>query len=215
MIKDIVNTAEVIIFDCDGVLMDSNPIKENAFYQVALGYFGRDGAEFIQDFHRKNGGLSRQVKFSELMRHYRASRSVDLETLCIEFETELKDSLLKCKLAAGLESVLESLLKKGKKLLVLSGTPEPALKSILDSRKLAHYFVEILGSPTLKPTHLLRLHKEAMLDFSKTFVFVGDSLTDKHAADEFSNCQFYWSTEFAKCDDINVKSISSLQELVP
>jgi phosphoglycolate phosphatase-like HAD superfamily hydrolase len=46
-----------------------------------------------------------------------------------------------------------------------------------------HYFNEILGSPTRKPEHIRNLLAQYRLNPSSC-VFIGDALTDYHAAKE-------------------------------
>ena len=53
---------KTMIFDCDGVLLDSNSAKSDAFYKVALPY-GDNCARELLNFHKKNGGISRNKKF--------------------------------------------------------------------------------------------------------------------------------------------------------
>ena len=51
-----------LIFDCDGVILNSNKIKTNAFFAVALPY-GQTAAQALVDYHLQNGGISRYRKF--------------------------------------------------------------------------------------------------------------------------------------------------------
>ncbi len=44
------------MFDGDGVLMNSNKIKEDAFAKVAQIFYEEAAVEAIRIFHRKNGG---------------------------------------------------------------------------------------------------------------------------------------------------------------
>ena len=53
----------LIIFDCDGVLLNSNEIKSNAFYKTALQY-GEAEALKLVDYHIKNGGVARYKSLS-------------------------------------------------------------------------------------------------------------------------------------------------------
>ena len=46
-----------LIFDCDGVILNSNNIKSKAFYDVALPY-GVKAAEELYTYHIKNNGIS-------------------------------------------------------------------------------------------------------------------------------------------------------------
>ena len=50
------------IFDCDGVILNSNKIKSNAFYEVASKY-GKKEAKKLVNYHINNGGISRYKKF--------------------------------------------------------------------------------------------------------------------------------------------------------
>ncbi len=50
------------IFDCDGVLIDSNRVKSNAFFAAGLLY-GEEAAHRLVEYHRSSGGVSRYKKF--------------------------------------------------------------------------------------------------------------------------------------------------------
>jgi beta-phosphoglucomutase-like phosphatase (HAD superfamily) len=51
------------IFHCDGVLLNSNIFKTQAFYEAAKKYGEKNAKDFIE-YHIKNGGVSRYEKFS-------------------------------------------------------------------------------------------------------------------------------------------------------
>ena len=51
-----------LVFDCDGVLLDSNKVKTDAFYKSALPY-GENAANELVSYHKENGGISRYIKF--------------------------------------------------------------------------------------------------------------------------------------------------------
>ena len=50
------------VFDCDGVVLDSNQIKTQAFYNATQSY-GHEFADQLVNYHLKNGGVSRYEKF--------------------------------------------------------------------------------------------------------------------------------------------------------
>ena len=52
-----------LLFDCDGVILDSNRLKTSAFFTAALPY-GMRAAEALVEYHRENGGISRYRKFT-------------------------------------------------------------------------------------------------------------------------------------------------------
>ena len=56
------NFNRVILWDFDGVIINSNQIRERGFREV-LSEYPISQIESLIDFHRRNGGLSRYVKF--------------------------------------------------------------------------------------------------------------------------------------------------------
>jgi len=49
-------------FDCDGVLLDSNRLKSEAFYEVALPC-GKENAQALVEYNKRLGGVTRFEKF--------------------------------------------------------------------------------------------------------------------------------------------------------
>ncbi|HVI03804.1 MAG TPA: hypothetical protein VM869_34160, partial [Enhygromyxa sp.] len=66
-------TCSCAILDCDGVILDSNPVKIAAF-RAALAHEDPALVEAFIDEHRRTGGVSRYAK---LARFYRELRPVD------------------------------------------------------------------------------------------------------------------------------------------
>ncbi|MFH7588150.1 HAD family hydrolase, partial [Oceanimonas smirnovii] len=52
-----------LVFDCDGVVLNSNKVKTEAFYKAALPY-GEAAAQAMVDYHVAHGGVSRYKKFA-------------------------------------------------------------------------------------------------------------------------------------------------------
>ena len=57
-----INNYKYLIFDCDGVCLDSNQIKSNLFYDIAKSV-DRTKAKVFLTYHKNNGGISRYEKF--------------------------------------------------------------------------------------------------------------------------------------------------------
>ena len=55
------NKYKSIIFDCDGVILNSNKIKTKSFREILREFDARAVQEFI-DYHKNNGGISRYIK---------------------------------------------------------------------------------------------------------------------------------------------------------
>ena len=62
-----INRFRTIIFDCDGVILDSNKVKSSAFYEVALVY-GEEAANALVKYNSENGGISRFKKFEHFLK---------------------------------------------------------------------------------------------------------------------------------------------------
>ena len=217
MIREAVEKSEVIIFDCDGVLMDSNRVKEDAFVKITRQHFGQEAAEFMREFHRKNGGLSRGIKFQAVIDNHAPDQSHMLEDLCQQFEQISLERVINCKLAEDCERVLAALKSQKKRLMVLSGAPSDKLWNVINQRMLSSYFDLLMGSPKTKIQHLIDLHNAGSLKRGLDFVFIGDSQTDLDTSKVFGNCHFFWSEEFAEGHpnvDRSVAAIRRLAELL-
>jgi phosphoglycolate phosphatase-like HAD superfamily hydrolase len=106
MVNQELNQYKTIIFDCDGVVLNSNKIKTNAFYEVAK-HFGHGAAKKLVDYHVRNGGISRYAKFQyffkELIKHEVDINLYD-DTLLI-FSNIVKNNLMTCEVAKGKDSL--------------------------------------------------------------------------------------------------------------
>ena len=57
------------VFDCDGVLLNSNGVKSEAMYRSALKY-GAANADHLVQYHISNGGIGRTIKFRWFIREF-------------------------------------------------------------------------------------------------------------------------------------------------
>ncbi len=56
------NSIETIFWDFDGVILNSNPVRDIGFKEV-LKQYPVNEVNMLLDYHQENGGLSRYVKF--------------------------------------------------------------------------------------------------------------------------------------------------------
>ena len=54
----------VHIFDCDGVITDTNSLKTDAFESIADEFLSKEAKELLLNYHNSNGGKSRWEKFN-------------------------------------------------------------------------------------------------------------------------------------------------------
>ncbi|EHK61846.1 HAD family hydrolase, partial [Halomonas sp. GFAJ-1] len=137
--KQSLSKYKTLIFDCDGVILNSNNVKTNAFYKVALPY-GEVAAQKLVDYHVLNGGVSRYKKFEffidSIVKDLQSGPS--LEELLTAYAMEVRDGLLKCEVAHGL-SELRALTSKAR-WLVVSGGDQEELRTIFLERGLLSFF---------------------------------------------------------------------------
>lgn len=171
---------KTLVFDCDGVVLDSNKVRAKAFYHCALPY-GEAHAEALEAYHILHGGVSRYVKFEVLLRDMLGLPVTDeaMKTLLHNFTTEATKGLLKCELAAGLKELRE--ITPDAKWILVSGADQAELREVFAQRGIAGWFNGgIFGSPLNKDEILAR--ELASGNCQLPGVFFGDSRYDIEAS---------------------------------
>lgn len=167
---------QCLVFDCDGVILNSNEIKTQAFYDVARLY-GCDKAQALKDYHVLNGGVSRYKKFEYFLTVILGKKldQNELDRLLFAFAEEVKKSLLVADVAEGIGLLRE--MYKHQKWLVVSGGDQSELREVFKERGLDQYFDGgIFGSPENKDTILSREIKGQ--NIVGNALFIGDSKYD-------------------------------------
>jgi phosphoglycolate phosphatase-like HAD superfamily hydrolase len=170
-----------IIFDVDGVLIESAEIKTRAFELLFADY--PDKVVEIVDYHNKNSGLSRYVKFRYFYENILGQElSPEKEAeLGEKFSRIVLEQVLKAPLVPG---TVEFLNRNRERyyFFIASGTPEDELQFIFNSRGFSHFFQEIRGSPK----HKEEIIEDILLRYPferRETVFVGDAESDQASAD--------------------------------
>lgn len=179
----------LLVFDCDGVILESVDAKTQAFAQVAEP-FGAEARDRLLLFHTLHGGVSRREKFAWLYREVlgRKITPEEMEALCARFVACALDNVLNAPLVPGVLDVLERWHGRVP-LYVCSGTPQAELETILEKRGLARYFTGICGTPPAKAELLKAIVRKERIDPTEA-VMVGDASTDSDAA-EAAGTLFY------------------------
>ncbi len=203
------------VFDCDGVLLDSNKVKTEAFYRAAERY-GEAHARALVDYHVRNGGISRYVKFQLFLSEIVGQVTPDpgeLQQLLDRYAGYVGDGLRQCRVASGLADLRE--LTPHTRWLVVSGGDQQELQGVFEDRGLSRYFdAGIFGSPDTKDDILVRESETGLI--TKPAVFVGDSQYDIEAARR-AGLEFIflreWSESSYHFDDALLR-LDSIQSLV-
>ena len=182
---DDLKTYACAVFDCDGVILDSNEVKSDGF-RVALDGYPADKVEALLDFHRQHGGVSRYVKFEYFFRDLLGRDDIDglVEESVKRFEQLIGAGLMTCPEIPGARIMLDWFNGIGTPCVMISGAAQVELRDVLERRGLASYFEGIYGSPPTKMEQLENLYEERELPISNA-VFFGDSSTDLEAAMAF------------------------------
>jgi phosphoglycolate phosphatase-like HAD superfamily hydrolase len=208
----------IYLFDCDGVILDSNSIKTDVFYQTALPY-GKSKAKQLVDYHQENGGVSRYIKYHYFLTNILNKSEINAEhsSLLCQFKELSIQRMLSCPITPGALELLQKNKDDGIQQFVISGGAENDLKEIFSKRNLAEYFENIYGSPRTK-TEIFEQVIEKGLNPSDA-IYIGDSRYDYEVAKRFGvNFIFmYKYTEFMDWEaffmNINVQVIESLSHL--
>ena len=171
----------LIVFDCDGVLLESMDVKSMAFRRIGEEY-GAEMADRLVLYHRMHGGVSRYKKFAWMFGELgKEATDEDMARLNEQFVAAAYEEMKRCPMVPGAKETLDAW--RGKKpMYVASGAPEDELRLILEKRGLAPYFAGMYGSPTVK-TQILRAIVEHSGVYPSDVVMVGDSRIDLCAAE--------------------------------
>jgi len=171
-----------IIFDFDGVILDSIPVKTEAFRNLFKA-FPTDKVNELIEYHICNGGQSRYLKieyfFNEILG--KAINKKEILAYAENYSLLTKEELSKKKYF--IEETLEFIQKNYKKyaMHIASGASEDDLYYICNKLDLNEYFISINGSPMLKSLII----EDILLNYKykkEETVLVGDSFNDFEAA---------------------------------
>ncbi|NPE27418.1 HAD family hydrolase [Methanococcoides sp. SA1] len=173
---------KAIIFDFDGVILESLDIKTKAFVSVYHKY--PECADAITHYHLNNGGISRYKKFVHINNNI-IGISIDekeMERLAKAFSSAVIDEMIKCPFVNGALEFLKTYSDKFN-IYIASGSPQDELRSIIEKRGIGEYFTGVYGTPKSKPDIITAILEEMNINF-KDAIFIGDAMTDYDSAKE-------------------------------
>lgn len=179
-----------LVFDCDGVLLDSVGIKTEAFGKLAEPW-GPEARDRMILYHSMHGGVSRYLKFEWFFREYvhREITGAEKEEWSKKFREYSLQAVRNCPLIPGALTVLQ----KWHGILpmyVCTGAPREEVSMILKEKGLISFFTAVYGSPPIKSRLLAQIvNDDVKLDPAEV-VMIGDANTDQDAA-ETVGTQFY------------------------
>jgi len=178
-----------ILFDFDGVIIDSMAVREFGFRKI-FEQFPKEKIDKLIEFHYKNGGMSRFLKIQHFFNQILGQDISDDEVLkyADKFSELMKNELVK---KSYLISQTVDFIKNNYKkynLHIVSGSEDNELNFLVQKLDLKEYFLSVQGSPTPKNILVQNLLKNNNYQQNET-ILIGDSINDFEAS-QFNNIKF-------------------------
>jgi phosphoglycolate phosphatase-like HAD superfamily hydrolase len=166
-----------IVFDCDGVLLDSNKMKNDAFAS-ALSDFPAKPVDAFLEYQPKNFGRSRYRLIDDFFEMFlqRAAAAGEKEAILGKFGDYCSEAYRKVPMTEGAQEVLDTFAGQHT-MIVASGSAQQELRDVFRDRGLDRYFTGIFGSPARKADILCDIAKDTGI-----LCMVGDARADYEAA---------------------------------
>ncbi len=203
-----INSYKTIIFDCDGVILNSNKIKTESFYEVAKN-FGEKEAIKLVNYHKSNGGISRYEKFKfflAILNNKDSNNIPKLDELVNHYGELVFNQLLCCEHANKLFELREETINS--KWCVVSGSDQKELRKVFLRRGLNKLFnAGVYGSPSNKIEIFEKLIKNKTIE--QPAIFIGDSKYD-------FDCSVYYGLDFIfvqRWSEISSKELTNTKKI--
>lgn len=185
-----------IIFDFDGVILDSVELKTQAFAEL-FKEFPKDKVQKLIEFHGQNGGISRYHKIQYFFENILHEEISDEEILkyAKKYSQLTKNKL--CSPKFVIRKTFDFIKKKQDcyNMHIASGADEQDLLEICEKLDLTRYFLSIHGSPTKKDDLVKNLLINNSYKNEET-ILIGDSVNDYNAA--LKNNIYFYGFKYSK-----------------
>lgn len=177
-----------VVFDFDGVLVESLDIKGQAFAELYQPY-GEDVVRQVMAFHQAHGGVSRYDKIRHFEHVFLGLSTIEdeIHEKAEVFARLVEDAVVACPEVNGATELLR-LLSGQLPCFIASATPEAELRRIVDRRGWLDYFSGVFGTPDTKK-EILRNILHSTRKTANECLMVGDAIADYEAASQ-SGLQF-------------------------
>ena len=176
---------KAIIFDFDGVIVESVSIKTHAFAEIYHEH-GKNIVDKVMAHHLVNGGMSRFEKFRFYHKEYLGRNLVanELTELTDQFSNLVVDKVIAAPYVRGAYEFLSEY-HNTYDFYISTGTPEAEIIRILKAKHIEGFFKGVFGSPEKKSKHVRRILSNGEYK-KKEVIFVGDSPSDRDAARNYN-----------------------------
>lgn len=181
---------KVFVFDFDGVIVDSLPIRDEGFRYAFLPY-GEKLAIEAKNYHVNNRGIFRLNKHKLIYKEIIGINANDDQLIATEkrFCEYVFEKLNQVELLPGVKK-LEEMNKVP--LYIVSAAPQEEVLNILKNKNLINLFSGVFGGPINKPNHLEFILKKHSCS-PDNLIFIGDAYRD-YQAGMSAGCKFFGIT---------------------
>ena len=185
-------TLKHIVFDFDGVLANSNGLKNRAFCSV-LQYFNLANISEFLSWNKQNGGITALDKFSYYITVINKDCAINAQTLEQKFREIVNADLMQCEpdyfipqLSKFTSNSIHS---------IISGGNELEIKNYLNARQISASFNgAVLGNPLSKYDNFKKI--EYLYPVSERKFYLGDSKLD-YELSEYFDYEFIFITKWS------------------
>jgi len=206
-----------IIFDFDGVIVESTDIKTEAFVKL----FETEGVSVVKkvvSYHKDNMGVSRFDKFRYIYQHilHRKLDDNQFNLLCGRFASLVADAVVVAPYVKGAQEFIKH--NSAKYLFfVVSATPQDEINDIVRRRGLDRMFKRVYGAPFAKSDAIKKILQEERISTDSAW-YIGDAMSDYLAAKDH-NIKFIARIKdnkeiFNKIKCFKIKDLSDLDKIL-
>jgi len=180
-VTKILSHATLVFIDFDGVIKDSVEIKTQA-YASLFAQFGDKVVKQVIEHHNVNGGVSRYKKIPYYFSNFVGQKldSKEIKYYCKIYSDKVVKNVINSNWIPGVEKYLrENPFRQ--KFILITGTPQNEIESILKSLNLFSIFSSIYGAPEEKD-NVIRVELLNNNIARDSIIVIGDSVTDYEAA---------------------------------
>ena len=201
---------KTIVFDCNGVVLDSNITKIDSYFRTAKKLGGsNEQAQALIDYHVKKAGFSRYTKFVWYLEKVlkQAATKEAVQEYLDTFRIAVSRGFMGCRLAEGLNELRQKTAHAN--WLIVSGTDQAQIRTLLSERDLAELFNGgIFGSPDNKDEILAREIENGNIQMPA--LFIGDCKYD-YESSKRAGLDFIFLTDWT--DDSDWKAYTKEQQI--
>ena len=203
---------EVYIFDCDGVILDSNQLKIEAMKNALEAHFSaQDLIIECIDYFRHNFGKSRfhhVAHFLDNIFDIEKEQRNKLEQLSLaDFSKQCRTLYLMAQLTPSFMAFLDQC--KGKRY-VASGSEQGELRDVFAQRGLDVHFDGVFGSPTPKAELIQRILEQEQ---NTNAVMFGDAESDMSSAQQ-NHIDFVFYAPYSNVKEKMIEQCHLQQHLI-